>query len=98
MKKDVAINTAIRSYDSWLKFQFEYNQLPSLAAVVVDGEDVIFSQAYGYASIENKVRAESRTGYRLGSISKVFTAIAIMQLKESGLLDLDDKVLKYLPW
>jgi len=61
------------------------------------GEDVSYSQGYGLANAELKVPASAETVYRIGSISKEFTAAAILLLQEDGALDLDDPLTKFLP-
>ena len=58
---------------------------------------VLMAKGYGYADLENKVPATEHTVYRLGSLSKQFTATATMQLVDQGLVRLDDSIRKYLP-
>ena len=64
--------------------------------VLRDGEPVV-RRSYGDANIEGKVRATPHTNYRLASVTKQFTAAAILLLVEDGKLDLDDTVRKWLP-
>jgi serine beta-lactamase-like protein LACTB len=73
------------------------NSVPGIgAAVVLDGEPV-WSAGFGMADLENSSPATSSTLFRLGSISKPITAVAILQLNERGKLDLDAPVQKYCP-
>jgi serine beta-lactamase-like protein LACTB, mitochondrial len=73
------------------------NSVPGISvAVVLDGE-LVWSQGFGMADLENFVPATSFTLFRLGSISKPITATAILQLAERGKLDLDAEVQKYCP-
>ena len=65
-------------------------------AIAVDGR-IQYASGFGLADLENDVPATADTVYRLGSISKPITATAAMQLVESGKLDLDDPVRKYVP-
>jgi len=65
-------------------------------AAVKNGE-IIFEQSYGYANVEHKVPNTSKTKFRLYSISKQFTAVAILMLEERGLLTVEDSVRKYFP-
>lgn len=65
-------------------------------AIVRDGRTVHL-QAYGDAQLEPKLPAEPGMRYAIGSISKQFTAAAILLLQQDGKLSLDDKVAKYLP-
>jgi CubicO group peptidase (beta-lactamase class C family) len=65
-------------------------------AVLLDGE-VRFAGGYGLADLENSVPATADTVYRLGSIAKPVTAVAVMQLVEKGKIDLDAPVQRYVP-
>jgi CubicO group peptidase (beta-lactamase class C family) len=65
-------------------------------AVAREGS-VIFAKAYGQADRATGSAADADTVFRIGSISKTFTALAILQLEEKGLLRIDDPVRKYLP-
>jgi D-alanyl-D-alanine carboxypeptidase len=66
------------------------------AAVVKDGR-LILAKGYGYSDLENDVPATAETVYRLGSITKQFTAMAVMMLAEQGKLSIDDELTKFLP-
>ncbi len=68
-----------------------------VSVAVVKGRDTIVMSGYGYADIENEVPATASTVYRIGSITKQFTAAAIMRLVEQGKLALDDTLAKILP-
>jgi CubicO group peptidase (beta-lactamase class C family) len=71
-------------------------RLPSVAAGVVRGGEVIWSAAVGTASYDDGAEATPETQYRIGSITKTFTATAVMQLRDAGLLDLDDRLDEHL--
>ena len=71
------------------------HKAPALSVAVVADNRMIWSKGFGQADAENKVAARSDTVYRLASISKTITAIAVMQLVEKGKLDLDAPVQKY---
>lgn len=70
---------------------------PGLSIAVARGGDVLVARGYGLADLENHVRATDSTVYRIGSITKQFTAAAIMQLAERGKLSLDDELTKWVP-
>ncbi len=74
----------------------EHN-LPSIAVALVDGDNIVFREAYGLADIENDVPATTDTVYRMWSVSKVFTALAAMRLVERDAVDLDEPITTYLP-
>jgi CubicO group peptidase (beta-lactamase class C family) len=71
--------------------------VPSSSLVVVEGGKVAYVQAYGEACLDPSVPAQVQMRYSIGSISKQFTAAAILMLAEDGKLSLDDTVGKYVP-
>jgi CubicO group peptidase (beta-lactamase class C family) len=71
--------------------------LPGAAVVVLEGGAVVHSKAYGLASIELGVPNTTRTRFRLASVSKSFTALAVLQLVEQSRLRLDDPLARYVP-
>jgi CubicO group peptidase (beta-lactamase class C family) len=74
----------------------EYGLFNGSALVAEDGK-VIFKNGYGFANMEWKVPNTSDTKFRIGSISKQFTATIIMQLVEEGKIKLDGKIIDYIP-
>lgn len=73
------------------------HRAPSLSIAIVTDNRISFAKGYGLADIENNVSARSDTAYRLASIAKSITAIAVMQLVERGKIDLNAPVSKYCP-
>lgn len=69
----------------------------SISIAVVYKNQIIWSKAFGYADPKGKTNADTSTIYRIASLTKPFTAMAMMQLVEKGILKLDDPVEKYLP-
>jgi CubicO group peptidase (beta-lactamase class C family) len=67
------------------------------ALMVKEHDKVVYEKFFGLANKNTYLAIASNTGFQLASISKPFTAIAILQLYEKGLLNLDDAILKYLP-
>ncbi len=65
--------------------------------LIAEHNKVIFSKSYGFADREKNERLNEQTLFNVGSVSKAFTAIAILQLAEKRKLDLAGKVIKYLP-
>jgi CubicO group peptidase (beta-lactamase class C family) len=88
---------AFRLIDQWIEVQREYQRLPGISIAVVSNQDIIWSKGYGYSNTSNKVPAATNTLYSICSISKLFTAVAIMQLYDAGKLRLDDTVDSLLP-
>lgn len=71
--------------------------IPGLSIAVVEGGVLRLEEAFGYADVENGVPARTDTVYRLASVSKPMTAVAVLRLHERGLLDLDAPVWRYCP-
>jgi D-alanyl-D-alanine carboxypeptidase len=91
-------NPESKKIDQWLTHLEKNNQFMGSVTVLKDGE-TIHSKAYGFIHVdgENKIPANSKTKYRIGSITKTFTSVMILQLVEEGKLSLDDKLAKYFP-
>ncbi len=64
--------------------------------LVADGDKIIYQNATGYADLSNQQKNSIQTRFQLASLSKVFTATAVMQLAEKGLIQLNDPLVKYL--
>jgi D-alanyl-D-alanine carboxypeptidase len=73
------------------------NGVPSASVAVVRDGKIVYEHAYGLANVETKLAASPQMRYSIGSISKQFTAAAILMLAEEGKLSLDDKVIRWLP-
>jgi len=71
--------------------------IPGLSLAVAEGGAVRYEAAFGFADVENGVPARPETVYRLASVSKPMTAVAVLHLAEQGLLDLDAPVWRYCP-
>jgi CubicO group peptidase (beta-lactamase class C family) len=71
--------------------------VPSASVAIVQDGRIVYVQAYGVARLETKTPALPEMRYSIGSISKQFTATAILMLAEENKLSLDDPVGKYLP-
>jgi len=87
-----------RQLDDFFKTHLESIAAPGFSVTVVRGEEVIFSKGYGVVTAGGETPLGDDTILAIGSLAKSFTAMAIMQLEEQGLLELDDPVVKYLPW
>lgn len=92
------VQGAIRLFSAWMEGQIAYRGLPGVAVGVVADQDLVWSRGYGYADVAARRPMTAETKFRMASHSKLFTATAIMQLREEGKLRLDDPVVQYLPW
>ena len=89
---------AERLFSAWMEGQLAYRGIPGVAVGVVYDQQLVWSQGFGFADVKNRVPMTPQVKFRIASHSKMFAAIAIMQLREEGRLRLDDPVEKYLPW
>ncbi|HEY4383635.1 MAG TPA: serine hydrolase domain-containing protein [Ktedonobacteraceae bacterium] len=90
---------ALKVIDRWLEYNaYADEHIVGLSVGIVYKDSVIFSKGYGYANVEQKIKASENTCYRIASISKIFTTVAVLQLWEQGKLRLDDSVQQYLSW
>lgn len=92
------VREATALLDKWLDAQRAYQRIPSLTGAVVHDQTIVWQGASGYSNIEGKVAATPSTLYSICSISKLFTSIGVMQLRDQGSLRLDDPVGKHLDW
>ncbi|MEJ2710817.1 MAG: serine hydrolase [Anaerolineales bacterium] len=74
------------------------NVPPGLSIVITKNDNVVYAKSFGLADGPNQIPATMDTVYHCWSMTKIPTAIAILQLQEKGLLDIDDPVEKYLPF
>jgi CubicO group peptidase (beta-lactamase class C family) len=86
----------IRNIDSFLQKTVAGNRIPGLSVAVVQDDRIVFMKGYGQAGGGRPMTPQ--TPLYLGSASKTITALAVMQLVERGLLELDAPVQRYLPW
>jgi CubicO group peptidase (beta-lactamase class C family) len=92
------LEDAKRLLQTWLEAQKDYEQLPGIAVAVVNDQDLLWKEGFGLADVEQKNTTQTNTIYSICSISKLFTAISIMQLRDAGKLSLEDEVSKHLSW
>ena len=86
-----------RAVDSLVTNALAEGPVAGMSVAVVRGSDTVVMKGYGYADVENEVPATAETVYRIGSITKQFTAAAVLRLIEQGKVSLDDSLGKHLP-
>lgn len=87
-----------RDYMRWMIGEkMVENDIVGMSIALVDDQKIIWAEGFGYADEKNKIKATPDTIYRVGSITKLFTATAAMQLAEQGKLDIDQPLQHYLP-
>jgi CubicO group peptidase (beta-lactamase class C family) len=89
-------STTTHAIDSFIQDEMRKNQIPGLSVGIVEGNEVIYLRGFGNASSDRQVTPQ--TSFIIGSMSKSFTALAVMQLVEAGQIELDVPVQRYIPW
>jgi len=89
--------TQIEEIESYCNSELSNSLLPGFSIGIVKDDEVVYKNGFGRADIVSTPITASTPMY-IGSISKSFTAMAIMQLYEAGKIDIDKKVIDYLPW
>lgn len=77
--------------------QMAEKQLPALSIALVDDQTTVWARGFGYADPADSTPATAETAYRVASVSKLFTDLAVMQLVEAGRVALDTPVTRYVP-
>jgi len=72
-------------------------KIPGLSIAIAEGDETIYARGFGFRNLSSGLSATPRTLYGIGSVTKSFTAMAIMQLVEEGKINLHDPVEKYIP-
>lgn len=89
---------AFRLIDVWIDSEKDFRKLPGISIAVVDDQEVLYAKGFGYSNPDVKLQADENTTYSICSISKLFTSIAIMQLRDQGKLSLESHISDLLPW
>ena len=92
-----SLHSQLTEVDSLIAADLARLPVGSVTAGVVVGKQLIWSKSYGYADMEKKIPADADTVYRIGSITKMFTALMLEQLTDDGKVRLSDPVKKYFP-
>jgi CubicO group peptidase (beta-lactamase class C family) len=95
---DVTVVEAVEVARIWLDAQKDYEQIPSISVAMVHDQELVWSEAFGVANVSDLRPAATNTLYSICSISKLFTSVALMQLRDQGLVTLRDPVSEHLPW
>lgn len=92
------LHEALRLLDAWIDARVEFQRIPGASVGVVLDQELVFSKGYGFADVAAGVPATPDTIYGICSISKLFTAVAVMMERDAGRIRLDDAVAAHLPF
>ena len=80
-----------------VRYRQSERRLPGISATVFRGAETLWYGAAGHADLDPPTPPTADTQYRIGSITKTFTAVLVLQLRDAGLLDLDDRIGQHVP-
>jgi CubicO group peptidase (beta-lactamase class C family) len=86
-----------RKIDSMYVSASKANQIKGVSIAIVEKGEIVYATGYGLEDMGNQIPASAASIYRIGSITKSFTALSILQLQEKGLLHIDSSIQNYLP-
>ncbi len=95
---DSNVSSNINLLSAWIESQMLYRNQPGLSVAVVYDQELVWAAGFGQADVAQQQPAIPQTIYRIASITKLFTATGVLQLRDAGKLQLDDPVSKHLPW
>lgn len=90
-------STGFQEIDAFIKAEMQKAHIPGLALAIVQGDQVVHQQGFGIAN-PSGLPVTPQTPFLIGSVSKSFTSLAVLQLVEAGKVDLDASVQRYLTW
>ena len=83
--------------DSYLNKAIKDNQIPGAVALIRRNNKIIYNKAFGYSDVENKIMYSTDDIFRIASMTKAVTSLAVLMLWEEGKFNLDDPIEKYIP-
>jgi CubicO group peptidase (beta-lactamase class C family) len=92
-----AQSAAIERFGRQIAEDVERDDVGGITAGVFVGSEIVWARGFGWADRDRRIPADAETIYRVGSISKSFTAVAMAQLADQGVLDIDDLATSHLP-
>jgi CubicO group peptidase (beta-lactamase class C family) len=92
-----AVRAVLAQLEMFFEAERQRRKIPGLSVAVVHDQDILWSKGFGFADIERRLPATPHTIYCVASITKVFTATMLMQLRDAEKVHLDDPIQHYLP-
>jgi len=92
------LHRAVEQIESYINRDMMENNTPGFAIAVTDREGIIYRSFFGYADLKKRQQVTEETLFQIGSISKSFTALALLQLFDEGKFDPERSLTEYLPW
>lgn len=92
------ITSEVPEIEKLIKKSMRDSGIPGLSAVIVHGGQTVYKSGFGFADMQTGTKVTGNTLFQLGSNSKAFTALGVLQLEKNGLISLNDPITKYIPW
>src|SRR4030095_4727870 len=92
------VKAALDVLSAWIEGQRAYSGLPGASLGVIHDQELVWAAGFGWGDTGRRVPATAETRYRIASITKTFTATALLQLRDAERLQLDDPLTKHPPW
>ncbi len=91
------LEAELQKFSAWAEAEMKKDQMPGLSVAVLD-DGRLWARGFGFTDLEDRVPASEKSSYRMASVTKPMTAVAAMRLAETGRLDLDAPIQKYVPY
>lgn len=91
------IKSNIGLFDNWTKSLIIKQNLSGISLAVIKDQEIVFSNSYGIINQDKNIKTSTESVFKIASITKIFTSIAIVKLAEEDKIDLNDKIIKYIP-
>jgi CubicO group peptidase (beta-lactamase class C family) len=88
---------AVEKLSQFVDREIQQKNIPALSIAIVDEKGIVWAQGFGFSDRERRKPATAQTIYRVGSVSKLLSDVAVVQLIEQGKLKLDDEIQAILP-
>lgn len=98
IRENTRVREALHLLEVWADAERAYEEIPGISMAVIHDQDILWAKGFGFADLENRTLATPQTVYSICSISKLFTSVGVMQLRDEGKLRLDDPVIAHLDW
>ncbi|HXH82008.1 MAG TPA: serine hydrolase domain-containing protein [Candidatus Tectomicrobia bacterium] len=98
LRDDHDVRSSIDALVAWIESRMAYTGLPGCAVAIVHDQTLVWAAGLGLADVERRTPVTASTLFRIASITKLFTATALLQLRDAGRLGLDDPLARHLPW
>ena len=95
---DPRVAEAVAAWEAWVEYQLAISRVPAASIGVVHDQELLTARGFGMANPDTGAPATRETIYSICSISKLFTSVALMQLRDEGKVRLDAPVSDYLDW